>query len=347
MRKHHRAITPAILCFFGACQFVLSVTPADAGAGKAMDMVRYERFGAVGDGVTDDMEAIARAHEFANEHGLPVQADEGATYYIGGRNKTAVIRTDTDWGTARFIIDDTAVSNYRANIFVVRSSLKSFTPKGVSALKKNQSWIDVSLPGTCLISVTDSDVKRYIRYGLNRNKGSAQTDVFIADKDGRVDMRAPIIWNFDRCTFSRFDAHQGVANATIRHSTLGHAGINAIGFGTFTVEDSTVYGRSFINLRPDYGSTWHGDFIIRNCVFVPSCGRPASGCLFSGSHSGQHDFGYTCYMPERITIDTLRIDDTNHGRNYGGRPFFPISTRSSKTTLTKRNFRTSRPGRSS
>jgi hypothetical protein len=37
---------------------------------------------------------------------------------------------------------------------------------------------------------------------------------------------------FDNCTFSRFDAHMGVANATIRNSTLGHQGINAIGSGT-------------------------------------------------------------------------------------------------------------------
>ena len=53
----------------------------------------------------------------------------------------------------------------------------------------------------------------------------------------------------DKCSFSRFDAHQGVANATIRNSTIGYVGINAIGFGTFLVEDSTVYGRSFFNLR--------------------------------------------------------------------------------------------------
>src|SRR5690606_24265358 len=36
---------------------------------------------------------------------------------------------------------------------------------------------------------------------------------------------------YDGCIFSRFDAHMGVANATIRNSTLGHMGINAIGSG--------------------------------------------------------------------------------------------------------------------
>jgi hypothetical protein len=117
---------------------------------------------------------------------------------------------------------------------------------------------------------------------------------------------------YDACTLSRFDAHKGVANATIRNSTLGHMGINAIGSGTFTVVNCTVRGRNFINLRSDYGSTWEGEFIIRDCVFVPAGGRPVSASLIGGSYSGQHDFGYTCYMPEPITIENLHIDDSNH-----------------------------------
>jgi len=126
----------------------------------------------------------------------------------------------------------------------------------------------------------------------------------------------------DKCIFSRFDAHQGVANATIRNSTLGHAGINAIGFGTLLVENCTNYGNSFINLRSDYGSTWQGDFIIRNCVFMPACGNPAAATLINGSYSGQHDFGYTCYMPKQILIDSLRIDDAKHPNNYRGPAIF-------------------------
>ena len=39
--------------------------------------------------------------------------------------------------------------------------------------------------------------------------------------------------------------HMGVANATIRNSTLGHQGINAIGYGTFTLENSTIYGQTW------------------------------------------------------------------------------------------------------
>ena len=469
MNKYRMLVAITVLGFFGAGLSAFAAEAVTKPAGTTNEVVRYKAFGAVGDGVADDLEAIVKAHQFANQHGLPVKADEGATYYIGGKDRTAIIQTDTDWGTAKFLIDDTAVVNRRAGVFLVQSSLKPVTLNGVSTLKRNQAKISASLPGPCLISVSNSRVKHFIRFGLNQNNGSSQTDSFIVDKDGNVDMNAPIIWDFDQitqitaqpidptrlaitggrfttkanaaeskysyfsrgieirrsnvvvdgvehrvtgegdhgapyggfinisscanvtvrnailsghktystigaagkpvtmgtydisvnrglnvtfvnctqandikdrslwgimgsnfsknllldgCTFSRFDAHQGVANATIRNSTLGHAGLNAIGFGTLLVENSTLYGNSLINLRSDYGSTWQGEFIIRNCVIIPSAGRPATASLINGSYSGQHDFGYTCYMPKQISIDGLRIDDTNHPDNYRGPAIF-------------------------
>jgi len=128
--------------------------------------------------------------------------------------------------------------------------------------------------------------------------------------------------SYDNCTFSRFDAHMGVANATIRNSTLGHMGINAIGTGLFMVENSTIRGRTFINLRSDYGSTWQGEFIIRNCKFIPANGRPVTANLIGGRNNEQHDFGYTCYMPEKIVFENLYIDDSNHPENYAGPAIF-------------------------
>ncbi len=55
---------------------------------------------------------------------------------------------------------------------------------------------------------------------------------------------------------------------------------------------------------------------------MPANGKPISAALISGSYSGQHDFGYTCYMPERITIENLRVDDSRHGENYQGATIF-------------------------
>jgi hypothetical protein len=123
---------------------------------------------------------------------------------------------------------------------------------------------------------------------------------------------------YDHCTFSRFDAHMGVANATVRNSSIGHQAIALIGSGLFRVENTTVHAGNFIGLRGDYGSTWRGEFIIRNCVFVPRRETLSESVLIGGSNTGQHDFGYPCSMPERILIEDLRVEDDNPPADYLG-----------------------------
>jgi hypothetical protein len=127
---------------------------------------------------------------------------------------------------------------------------------------------------------------------------------------------------FDNVEFSRFDAHMGVLNATIKNSVLGYMGINIIGSGVFLVENTKVCGSTFINMRSDYGSTWEGEVIIRICEFLPRNGAQTDAVLFGGNYSGQHDFGYTCYMPKKITIDGLVINDGNPPNNYRGPKIF-------------------------
>lgn len=57
---------------------------------KKTKVVQYNDFGAVGDGKADDMDAITATHAFANQHGFTVKANDGATYYIGGKDRIAV-----------------------------------------------------------------------------------------------------------------------------------------------------------------------------------------------------------------------------------------------------------------
>ena len=437
-------------------------------------VIYYSEYGAVGDGVTDDFDAIIKAHAEANETGTQVRADADATYYIGGANKTAQIQTDTDWGNARFIIDDKQVERRSANIFNVSSKLSETKITTVKSLRKNQEKLDLSLTYDHFIVVNDTTTKRYIRFGPNQNNGSSQTDAFVVDKNGNVDMKAPIIWDFNTVTsmtaypidaktltirgghfttianqaesrytyynrginisrsnvivdgihhiitgeldhgapyggfitisgctevmvqncklsghktyvtigsantsvsmgtydlsvnrstnvtfkncsqyndihdsrywgilgsnysknitfdtveFSRFDAHMGVANATIKNSILGHQGVNIIGCGTFLMENTKVCSYSLFNLREDYGSTWEGEVIIRNCEFLPRNGVQSDAILINGSNSGQHYFGYTCYMPEKISIDGLVINDNNPVDNYTGPKIFATFNR--------------------
>jgi hypothetical protein len=125
------------------------------------------------------------------------------------------------------------------------------------------------------------------------------------------------------CTLSRMDTHMGVSGTyTIHRCILGHMGLNAIGRGLLTVENSILYGRRLINFRSDYGSTWEGDVVIRNCQWIPACGEMTWPHMIGVRNDGMHDFGYSCSMPREITIDELFVDDTNHPENYQGMYFF-------------------------
>ncbi len=418
------------------------------------DYVTYEEFGAVGDGKTDDFDAIVKTHEYANTNALSVFANETATYYMSGANKTAYIKTNTDWSTARFIVDDTNVENRSAWLFNIAPSQDSYniTDKVASSLKIDADNIGTTLPVKSLVVLTDSNVKRYIRKGLNQNDGSNQTDVILVDENGNISADTPLIWDFDAitnavaypvdaetltvkggvfttiannapseytyytrgiqvrrsntvidgiyhnvinegktgapysafvsistcadvtvkngtftghkkyatigsagssvqmgtydlgaatavnasfvnckqtnditdadywgiagtnycknlvydgCALSRFDAHQGVLNATVKNSVLGHHGIKLIGSGTALIENTTVLSASFVDLRADYGSTWNGDLIIRNCKFYPT---DVSMNIINAENSEDHDFGYTCYLPQRIEIDGFYVN---------------------------------------
>ena len=430
--------------------------------GTAPRAITYEDFGATGDGVTDDMPAICAAHAHANEQGMPVRSRPDAAYHLGARALTALIATDTDWNTSRFTIDDTSVEDHKAPLFEVRSLLKREDLQ-LAGLARDQERLDTHPTRDCYVRVENERRRRYIRRGLNRNRGVPQQDCFILRRDGSVE--GPVDWDYDHisrleacpidenplrlrggvfttfanrmeqktgynywrrnivitrsntevdglthyvvgetavghpyagfvsvsrcanvtlrncfatghkiystvgaagkpvrmgsydycadsvvnfrmfncrmnhicdrtrwgviatnfckhirlqdCHLSRMDTHMGVSGTyTVRGCTLGHMGLNAIGRGVLTVADSTLYGTSLIRLREDYGSTWDGEMVIRNCRWVPACGERCDPVMIHVRNDGMHDFGYPCRMPCEIAIDGLFVDDTNHSDAY-------------------------------
>jgi hypothetical protein len=161
-------------------------------------VVTYEAFGAVGDGVADDLPAICKAHAHANRNGLPVRSNPQATYQLGRRALTAVIATDTDWSTSRFLIDDSqGVENHRAALFEVVSLLKP-VPLKIERLSRGQTRLDVRPAVDCLVLVENARRKIFIRRGLNQNDGTPQKEVFILRRDGSIE--GGVDWEYDAVT---------------------------------------------------------------------------------------------------------------------------------------------------
>ena len=154
--------------------------------------VTYEEFGAVGDGVTCDIEAIAKAHEYANANGLPVKAKDDATYYISGKACPVTVKTSTDFGKAHFIIDDRECENHTKHIFYVESDF-SYEPIQIDKIDKGQKKIDIPHEGNIFVRVKNENKRVYIRYGANQNNGSALLDYFTVDKDGNI---VPVSFTF-------------------------------------------------------------------------------------------------------------------------------------------------------
>ncbi|MBM4154963.1 MAG: hypothetical protein FJ221_08015 [Lentisphaerae bacterium] len=177
---------------------VAAAAEGPGGAVAATNPVTYEAFGAVGDGVADDLAAICAAHAHANRHGLPVRSNPKATYQLGRTARTAVIATDTDWSTSRFLIDDSqGVENHRKSLFEVVSLLKPVSLK-IQKLARGQERVDARPAVDCLVFVENRHRKIFIRRGLNQNDGTAQKEVFVLRRDGSIE--GAIDWDYDPVT---------------------------------------------------------------------------------------------------------------------------------------------------
>ena len=126
----------------------------------------------------------------------------------------------------------------------------------------------------------------------------------------------------DNCSFSRFDAHLGVKDVSLTNCEFGHQGVRMVGCGTMLIENCDIHHKSLIFLRDDYGSSWEGDLIVRNCnLIAPENSKTVY--LLNGRNKGKHDFGYTCYLPKRFEVENLVIDDSKvTHKDYTGPAIF-------------------------
>jgi len=279
-----RRAVSAILA--GLLAAALFTTGANAREEMQAVYVTYEQFDAVGDGVEDDFDAICDAHAYANANNLPVKADPEATYRIVRTRAPAEIRTNTEWGGAHFIIDDSnvGVAERGNNIFRVSSGQGSVPVTDVATLRKGQEKLDWSLGKAALVSVTDNTTIRFIREGANQNDGTAQTEVFVVDAQGNVDPRTPIVWDYGQISAMRA--------YPVDAETLTVSGGHFTTIANRAPSEYTYYGRGIQVTRSnvvidgfthaiegelDHGAPYNGFLAVNTCA-----GVTVKECWFSG-----------------------------------------------------------------
>jgi hypothetical protein len=195
--------------------------------------VYYSDFGADTSGQTNAFQAIIDAHDFANDNNLPVRADKGATYFIGEppshQNSEgllvvdnplgATVLTDTDWGNATFVIDDSDIevsrnvgrnSPHNTAIFTLARTkeeinLLPYLPS--LTIRKNQTRLDfiaeLGWTDGAMIRITDGTLT-FQRKQFGRPEAaqvpSARFDIILVCKDGYIDPTTPVLWDFNNVT---------------------------------------------------------------------------------------------------------------------------------------------------
>jgi hypothetical protein len=303
-------LTLSLLMVQGVVNSLVAATytlePLEAQSTTAPQVVRYEDFGAVGNGRTDDFDAIIAAHCHANLNGLSVRAQDGATYYIGAGNRNAEIRTDTDFGTASFIIDDREVAQAHRStpVFKVVSDHSPITLQNAPGFRKDQKRVDVRLPLRSLLIPVDAGTRRYNRRGGNQGAGESQLDVLLVDPDGTIDSATPPTWDFTaitkltaypvdtkplRISGGRFTT---IANQAPSNYTYYKRGLD--------VERSRVKVEGLTHLVTGEGETGapylgfigiinSSDVEVRNCIFTPRKTYSTIGSAGTPVNMGSYD----------------------------------------------------------
>lgn len=170
--------------------------------------ITYEDFGATSKEGYDNYQVIKDAHDYANQNNIAVRATLSCyhIYRIDDINPI-VIKTNTNWNHAKFIIHDEEIAEKKTKdypIFQINANEKEKTITDKEVLKniiinKNTKNIEqLAGNGNCLCIAYNENKMQYKRSGSLQNAGKPQQDIFKIDNAGNL--LNEIIWDFEEIT---------------------------------------------------------------------------------------------------------------------------------------------------
>jgi hypothetical protein len=166
--------------------------------------VNYKMFGAVGDGTHNDGIQIKLAHEYANQHHVPIVNLSGE-YWIQQTHNIPIL-TNVSWGQTIFHINE-KFNEKRSPRFIVRNdqpkvTLTKDTTLKTALLKKLKPGVQI-IPELAayaghLFIVEDEKDRIGIRAGNYHKRGWAREELFYVEEEGRI--IGDIAWPFQDFT---------------------------------------------------------------------------------------------------------------------------------------------------
>ena len=208
-----------------------------------------------------------------------------------------VLRSNVTFDNINYKVNETG--NNQQSDGIVRLTLAyNFTYKNskIDSRINSHSSYSMTLSFSILIhleNIINNDI-------MNSNKWGVMGNNFI--KDVYV----------NNCTLNRFDSHQGAFNVFIDNSNIGYGLIRLVGKGILQVTNTIVRGNSFIFLRDDYGATFEGDIIIKNCKLDNTINNSNFARIISSTFNITHDYGYELYLGKNnIIIEDFEFINKN------------------------------------
>ena len=191
---------------------------------KRVCEVTYEEFGAVGDGETDDFQALYDTHVYANAGGQKVLGSASARYYVKHLPYTIPVKTNVDFQGATIIVNDKGSDEYKTRgvslftfvrdydgVFLSEADVDKIEAEGVDITL--DIYVDEDNPGTTslpwladyideksFVILWNSHHKDVIRHGANQSSGQDRRDVFIMYPDGSIDPGTEVCFEFEDIT---------------------------------------------------------------------------------------------------------------------------------------------------
>lgn len=163
--------------------------------------VSYEMFGAVGDGIVDDSDAIKNTHIYANENNVSVKCLTTKVYNIATLVDVS-IKTSTDWNYSKFLINDKI--NPLSNVFKINSTntmvdrLDLVSKLQNKIFKTSSKIVELAGNGKCIVTLSDDTKKIFVRIGDNASAGDVKTENILVDNDGSI--LSEITFDWDKVT---------------------------------------------------------------------------------------------------------------------------------------------------
>ena len=237
--------------------------PVDINYYDTVSEACYADFGAEGNGVANDYQAIYDTHVFANEGGQKVVGTPGAVYRIDDIPKSVPVKTDVDFRGASFIVNDVgddAYTNRNNALFTIArdAKLKTYKQAALDEMAATRvvdyntteiPWLAPYITDKSHIVLYNENHKDFVRFGANENSGSSRHDVFIIYPDGTLDPETEVCFNFE--TVTRVEVYTVTElPITVENGHFTNICCKAVAATEFK-NDYQSYKRGFVISRPN------------------------------------------------------------------------------------------------